>query len=189
MRRYLFYCLLLCFSPPTLAEKNEHLYDIEFDGPRDVGDIKEWEFREDVIDLPAYPSKDKLIEVQIDAPDASFKYYLDTESIQRGIDHVAVRVTSVIESQSGYQNVFFEGYRCDTREYVTYAYGTGKNKFYEMSDPQWKVIKQRGGTGLDYRRDYITAYLCDSDRNSLPKDEILSRIRYPDTIPSDSGGF
>ncbi len=188
--RYLFVFSFLLFVPSVAyLQTNEHLKDLEIDGIVDTKNIKEWEFREDVIDLPAYPVNNKLLKVHVDTPDAVFDYYIDPDSIQIGIDQVAVRVTSVIVSRSGYQNVFFEGFRCDTREYVTYAYGTGKGTFYELSEPQWKVVKQRGGTGLDYRRDYITAYLCDSDRNALLKHEILERVRYPDTIPSDSRSF
>lgn len=187
----MYYLRLLLFIPalifPLLLAASDQVTDEMFQLFGD--EIEEWEFRDDVVDIPPYPKKENLLRVQIDAPDAAFNYFVDPESIQVDADNVVVLVTSVIETRGGYQNIFFEGFRCDTREYITYAYGTGKKTFYEMSDPQWKAIKQRGGTGLDYRRDYVTVYLCDGARYALDRAEILSRIRFPGTIPGNSRGF
>lgn len=155
----------------------------------EAGNIAAWEFRDDVVDLPPYPGEKNLVPVHIDTPHAHFRYFIDPDSIQIGTDRVAVRATIVIQAESGFRNIYFEGFRCDSREFITYAYGTGDKTFYKLHDPEWKVVKQRTGTGLDYRRDMLTAYLCHTDRHALTRDEILHRVRFPEDIPLESGGL
>ena len=150
--------------------------------------VQKWESREGLIDLPDYPKRENLIPVDIDTPDARFKYFIDPESIWVGDDKLTSRLTMVIESRTGFQNIFVEHYRCDSREYKTLAYGTGDKTFYRHHDPVWENISQYSGTGLDYRRDLITVYLCDENSSVLQKSEVLQRIRFPGDI-EDSGGF
>lgn len=150
---------------------------------------QQWGTREIPASLPAYPQQKNLMPVDIDAPHAGFKYFIDPESIQIGSDGLTSRLTMVIESRTGYQNILVERYRCNSREYKTLAYGTGKETFYERHAPVWENIEQRSGSGSDYRRDLITAYLCDGNGTALRKRDILRRVRFPQDMPENSGGF
>ncbi len=150
---------------------------------------QQWGFREDPVNLPAYPQQKNVMPVDIDAPHAGLEYFVDPESIQIGSDELTSRLTMVIESRTGYQNILVERYRCNSREYKTRAYGTGKEIFYELHAPVWENIEQRSGSGSDDRRDLITAYLCDGNGAVLPKRDILRRVRFPQDIPESSGGF
>ena len=153
------------------------------------GDGPEFAFKEGVVVIPPYPDPSKLIPVPISTPHARtrFDYFIDPQSLQFGIQGRVVRLTTVIQAKSGAQNIYFEGYRCDSREHITYAYGTAKKQLYKMTNPQWKKVNRGSGIGLDYRRDYLTDYLCHSFRYALKKDEILNRIRHLDNTFEDSG--
>ena len=142
-------------------------------------------FVDEAVELPPFPRSADLIPIAIDAPHADFKYMIDPASVQTGGEGLTARLTVVIEARSGFQNIFFERYRCDTLEYKTIAYGTAKKTFARQPVAEWKRIGQRGGTGLDYRRDLVTDYLC-AGRFSLAAAEILYRARYPGNIPTDN---
>ncbi len=182
--------LFASFCCIPVIQAYDKIEDIEESGSIEAdSNFEEWSFQEDVVDLPEYPKKSNLMKISIDAPDASFEYFIDPASLKVGVNGLTAQLTTIIESRSGYQNIYFEKYRCDTREYKTIAYGTSKKTFYQLRDPKWKRVMQRGGTGLDYRRDLITAYLCESGMSALPRDEILYRVKYPKSIPVDDGGF
>ena len=67
----------------------------------------------------------------------TLKIYLDEKSISLAQDEI-VRFTLVVETSSGTRNVFYEGLRCDTREYKTYAVGT--------LDKTFEPIKNQNGS-------------------------------------------
>ena len=106
------------------------------------------------------------------------KFFIDPASLKIGRDEV-VLVTTIITSERGARNVLFEGYRCDTREHKTLAYGTSSNTFYEVPDAQWESIRRTRGTNQDFRRELVTTYFCDIQRLPLTRDEILRQIKYP----------
>lgn len=172
--------LFLAFTPLVFAQFEEE--EITDD------DIKEWRFREDVVDIPDYPDKSSLMKLDIDAADSPFEYFIDSKSLSIGVDDV-IHYTVIIQASSGYQNVLFEAMRCDTREYKTHAYGTGNRTFYEVYDPQWKQILGRGGTGIDYRRDLVTMYFCTDIRSTLDMTSIMNRLHDPENIPDEDRGF
>lgn len=179
--------LLLVLALPVLSfhvfAEIEELQEVE--GIDHAGDIEEWQFKEEVVKIPGYPEASSLMKLDIDAGDSPFEYFIDAKSLSIGRDEI-VLYTIVVQSRSGYQNILFEGMRCDTREYKTYAYGTGKKTFYKIESPRWKNIGGRTGTGLDYRRDLVTMYYCSENGMTLDKDEIMSRIHDPDNIPVDN---
>jgi len=141
-------------------------------------DVRDWEFSEDAIEIPAFPDLDKLQKVQIDSSFGGMSFYIDPASLKIGRDEV-VLVTTVITSARGARNILFEGFRCDTREYKTLAYGTTNNSFYEVPNAQWKEIRRTTGTTQDFRRELVTTYFCDITRLPLARDEILRQIKYP----------
>jgi len=166
------------------------LFNAEEDGVMPLGiGVQEWEFHEHQMSLPSYPEQKKLVPVDIDAPYARFKYFIDPESIQVGNNGLTSQLTMIIEARSGYQNILVERYRCDTHGYKTLAYGTGSKTFHRYHDPVWENISRRSGSGLDYRRDLITFYLCDGNGAALPKREILRRVAFPDDISTSGNGF
>lgn len=134
------------------------------------------------IKIPPYPDDGDLMELQLDDPNNRFTYYMDEESLAVSENDFVVRYTLVIESKRGTRNIFYEGMRCNTLEYKTYAFGTGKGKFRPSRKPEWKSMFDSGYKKL--RMDLMEFYLCDPRKLPRKKNEIVTRIKYP--APNES---
>ena len=121
---------------------------------RDEGPEARW--REAEVVFPPYPREEHLAKVQISGP-ASFTFLVDTESI-RVDDDGAVRYTLIARSATRIDNVSFEGMRCETGEYKTYALGSSDQTWSRVGISDWRQIqKQRTN---DYRYDLNKFYFC-----------------------------
>jgi len=141
-------------------------------------------WKENDLKIPPYPDDGDLMELQLDDPSGRFTYYMDEESLTISKNDYVVRYTLVIESKRGTRNIFYEGMRCNTLEYKTYAFGTGKGKFRPSRKPEWKSMFDSGYKKL--RMDLMEFYLCDPRKLPRDKDEIVTRIKYP--APNESYG-
>ena len=152
-----FACLMTCLlavaceptGPPVdrEAEKRESF-------TREVAPEAPWQESEVV--LPAYPQEDNLIEAEIAGP-KRFRFLIDSESIVVNGDGV-VRYSLVARSNSGANSVSFEGIRCETREYATYAYGTVDNTWSPVSRVKWTLITDLKSNNVRY--DLHRFYFC-----------------------------
>lgn len=147
-------------------------------GPEPVNNnfIEPEPWKEQQSALPAYPDEKDLLEVQVDDAGSGRTYYLDAKSLSTGADDV-VRYTVVIVSRTGARNVLFEGIRCITREYKTYAYGAADGKLHEFPESRWELISGRGTTV--YRRDLYAHYVCDPQQFALQPEKVIERVKYP----------
>ena len=83
--------------------------------PEDIGGVPEEKvFKEDALNLPAYPDDAALIEFRPRGHSKN-RFYVDRNSVSLGADWV-VRYTVVIKSPSGVANVSYEALRCKTSE-------------------------------------------------------------------------
>lgn len=142
-------------------------------------DPEEW--KEAVVALPPYPKKGDLMELPSDVD--RYDLFIDAKNLTLGEDGVT-RYTLVIRSNSGAENVFFEGLRCVASEYRGYGYGTSDGKVHEFAQPEWKPV--RTGDVFGFRFDLARFYFCDSRTLPLPKEKILDRIRYAEESPNTS---
>jgi len=99
-------------------------------------------WKEGGVQLPPYPQEEDLLEFWVDDPQERFRYLIDGKNLSVGADGV-VRYTLVIRSPRGADNVSFEGMRCDTREFKTYAYGA-RGEFKPIKAPVWERLKKTG---------------------------------------------
>ena len=77
--------------------------------PEDIGGVpEEKEFKEDALNLPAYPDDAALIEFRPRGHSKN-RFYVDRNSVSLGADRV-VRYTAVIKSPSGGANVSYEAH-------------------------------------------------------------------------------
>jgi hypothetical protein len=131
---------------------------------------RKWQEQEVV--LPAYPRADDLIEVSLSLVDFPFTLWIDSASLDVGADRV-VRYTGILRSEAGVDNVFFEGIRCEKKEYQRYAYGSG-GEFRPLQQPQWRSIRAVG-------QDRFRAVLVDGLLCPLPgydrKEQLLDRLK------------
>ncbi len=139
-------------------------------------------WKEDNVKIPPYPDDGDLMELQLDDPNNRFTYYMDEESLTVSEEDYVVRYTLVIESKTGTRNIFYEGMRCNSLEYKTYAFGTGKGKFRPSRKPEWKSMLDSGYKKL--RMDLMEFYLCDPRKLPRKKHEIVTRIKHP--APNES---
>jgi hypothetical protein len=139
-------------------------------------EIEEYVWEEGSVKLPDYPDDDDLLEFTVDANDSRFEYYIDAKSLSVGENDEVVRYTLVVHSITGAENVFYEGIRCDSEEYKTYAFGTGDGKLKPFRDPQWRPIQNL--QHMKYRKDLLEHYLCTPPFPRTPE-EAINVIKHP----------
>jgi hypothetical protein len=173
-KNILYYLVLLCsgllLSAPLSAIEND---DPDLGG----GFIEAPKWQEAEIAIPPFPNRDDLLKVEVDRVDMPFGFYIDPGSLSVGKDGVS-RYTVLIESSSGARNVMYEGIRCSTHEYRTYAYGTYDDKFSKALSSNWKRIT--GSGAMAHRYNLRRYYLCDDYSRPFSASESLRRIRYPE---------
>lgn len=159
-------CLGLLF--PLQAQEDD-----DYTGYTPAQEQEGWQ--EDKIIVPAFPQKKDLLTISTPAQ-RSMRLFLDTRSLTLGKDFVT-RLTYVIETQSGARNVFYEGIRCSTRQYKTYAIGDDKQEFIVQNNAQWHDLPYHEDQTLRYT--LFKHYLC--DKTAIPKTpkEIVRAIRMP----------
>jgi len=114
-------------------------------------------WKESEVAIPLYPEDKDMIGISLSSRD-TLKLYIDLKSFSHAADGVA-RITLVVESPSGVRSVFYDGMRCDTRQYKTYAVGTSDRKFSPVRNAKWQTIPT---PTVNAFRDYLyNKYLCD----------------------------
>jgi len=141
----------------------------EYDESQD----KPWQESKDKI--PLLPNPEAMQQVVIDGLDDEFTVFIDPASLNIGADRV-VRYWVSLRSKSGADNTMYEGLRCTTHEYKTYAYGSKKTPggFKAMESEHWLTTKAVRGRG--FRHELDDQYFCYYG-NPRPLQEILSRIK------------
>lgn len=148
----------------------------EYENQPDEDYVEGEKWAEIELKIPPYPDDDDLMELHLDNPDNRFKYYIDEKSLSFSKKDYVLRYTMVIESRRGTRNVFYEGMRCSTKEYKTYAFGAGKGKLRLRKKPEWKVVG--GARHTRYRERMMEDFFCEW---GLPRQLgiIIDRIKYP----------
>lgn len=97
---------------------------------------EERDFKEADLPLPALPDKQALIEFFVSGA-SSFRFFIDPASLSVGQDHV-VRYTLVARSPSGFENISYEGIRCEAGTYKVFAWGNDGQ--WKRSNSEWQEI-------------------------------------------------
>lgn len=139
--------------------------------PFDESLVEKWQESKTVI--PPYPDDNDLVAVPPGVTD-TLKIYLDRKSISRAPDRVA-RFTLVVESRSGARSIFYDGLRCETKQYKTYAIGTENHTFVPASDPQWRTIPRPEINAFRYR--LYDRYVCDEHNSARAPEQILRLLK------------
>lgn len=124
-------------------------------------------------ELPPYPDKGNLLQVEVDTEGLQFTVYLDKPSLVKGDDGV-VRYTVILVSSTGVWNVSNEGLRCGEKMFRRYAYGVD-GKWQPIIDSPWKPLKGNGANR--YRKVFYNNYICDSTRLHQSAEQILDRFQ------------
>ncbi|HKQ25903.1 MAG TPA: CNP1-like family protein [Burkholderiales bacterium] len=127
--------------------------------PENIGGVPEEKpFKEDALNLPAYPDDAGLIEFRPRGHSEN-RFYVDRNSVSLGADWV-VRYTAVVKSPSGATNISYEALRCKTAEYKVYAYGARNGTWTTARETKWQGVD---GTTNNFRYSLRVDYLCDSE--------------------------
>ena len=127
---------------------------------------------EQAIVLPPYPSADRLITVDLLLRDFPFTLLIDPASLEVD-DEGVIRYTAILRSESGAENVVYEGVRCARKQYRRYAYGA-QERFHRVGNSKWQYV--RGVSQDRYRAALIDGYFCPlptGDRET----QILRKLR------------
>ena len=143
-----------------------------------AGEKSEWEkgqelrdWKEGDLKLPAYPGNQGLIELQVQGTN-SFRFYIDPASLAVGPDGV-VRYTLVARSPSGFANVSYEGIRCATAEYRTFAFGNDGR--WAARDSEWRRIESKGTNS--WHHELRVNYFCPDRRPIQTAAEGVNALR------------
>jgi hypothetical protein len=106
-------------------------------GAQNFVDEPDWKESE----VPAPPAFDvgKLVTFEVSAG-SSLVYGVDPASIRITPSDGVVRYVVVASSASGARNVMYEGLRCSTAEFKTYARYSADGRWSPVSNPEWRSL-------------------------------------------------
>lgn len=139
--------------------------------------------------LPAYPEEgEEWLNFEVDET-TGVSFALSVANLQV-IDDDITRYMVAITSKSGVRNIFYEGIRCITKEYKTYAYGNSQKALHPKSRPTWRTVRSSNKGIMRFRPTLYQYYLCDAVNNKqLNRDFILQNLKdssYIEQIHTDS---
>ena len=132
-------------------------------------------WKEQAVELPAWPDGRHYVAVPLQIAGSRLEMFIDEPSLTIGEDGV-VRYVMLLRAPGGSESLFYEGMRCSTREWRTYAYGTSAGAWSEVPDRGWAPIRDLGVER--YRERLYRYYLCDPAMGTLKRAEMLRRMRY-----------
>ncbi len=130
------------------------------------------DWTEETAPTPPAFSKDRV--VPLDMPSyVSVKVGIDPQTIAVGNDGV-VRYVAVMTNASGTMNASFEGIRCASGQFKTYARYSASGTWSTVSEPQWRDLTDN----LPSKHAHVFARQAACDVNvANRKDEILKALQ------------
>lgn len=128
------------------------------------------------IEVPPPPAFDvkKLIEFDV-SPNASLVYGVDPAAIRISSSDGVVRYVMVATSASGATNVMYEGIRCATGEFKTYARHSSDGEWRMVANAEWRSLF--GGAPSRHALQFSKAGACDSAAPATSVQAIVSRLK------------
>ena len=163
MMRLFLILLPVMLMPPLYADDVTDPYDRlrgENDHDRfDFDDSLVAPWKEQKGAIPAV-SLQALKKLTIDHGPIDASLYLDQNSIQVNKKDRVVRYWIAIKSANRISSLNYEGLRCSTDEYRSYAYASPQNitQVTPLKNSRWKSIRPDGSR--DYHRELAGNYLC-----------------------------
>jgi len=155
-------------------DKDEFSYDSS-------GDVV---WKEDNLNSLVPPKDDDLVALDIDQPPVGFKVFIDKTSIQVSESDSVIRYWLVLTAGKNTRNAMYEGIRCTTSEYKTYAFENKwkKGKVNISKVAKWQPIKKGGHNHFHF--ELAQYYFC-SDVLPRPIEDIQDIIAGYKTTTGD----
>lgn len=136
-------------------------------------DDEEKPWQEIATQLPAAPKTENLIPFYVSAT-TTLKFAIDSKSLTAGSDGV-MRYILVSKSDSGAENISYEGIRCESAEVKLYAFGHKDGTWGRSRRDKWEPIVEK--TTNRQHAALARDYFCDNKVIAGNVDEILDRMR------------
>lgn len=139
------------------------------------GRVEEKEWRE--IDTPTPPAFEvsRLIAFEV-VTMPNLKFGVDPATLTIGPDGI-LRYVIVARSTTGAMNAMYEGLRCSTGEYKTYARYNASGGWNKVADPQWVPLRNASRSTHTYQ--FAKQGGCPDDEIPVRVDEVLRELRRP----------
>jgi len=173
MKHFLLLIALLGGGLGIAAAKGGYSFVHPFD--EDNPNAEEYVWGEVDTVIPPYPKPENLIEFYVDQPQNRFNYYIDRTSLTIGDNDVAKYIL-VVRSKRGGETVSYEGVRCQTREYKSYAFGNGRGAFKKVRKPTWRSVDRRSNNL--YRLTLTLDFLCNVEILGRSSETILQHMQH-----------
>jgi hypothetical protein len=135
-------------------------------------------------EVPPPPAFDvgKLVVFEV-SPNSQLVYGVDPASIRISPKDSLVRYVMVATSASGARNVMYEGIRCSTGEFKTYARYSSDGKWTNVSNPEWRSMFDNMPSKHALR--FARAGACDSAAPPPSVDVLVTRLKNPNFRMAD----
>lgn len=137
--------------------------------------VEDPEWKEDAVPPPPAFDLTKLVTFEVSL-NSQLVYGVDPATIQISNKDSIVRYVVVAANASGARNVMYEGIRCSTGEFKTYARYSG-DKWAVVSNPEWKSMFDNMPSKHPLR--FARAGACDSAAPVQTVDLLVSRLKNP----------
>jgi hypothetical protein len=170
-------------SVSMLSASEEYLKRLEDHGEYDYDSSGDTPWKEDKLSELTPPEEKNLRQLDIDQAPVGFKVYIDTTSISVSETDDIVRYWLVLKAGKS-RNAMYEGIKCNTKEYKTYAYENKrkKGKINVSKFAKWLPIKPEGH---NYFRYELKKYFFCSDVLPRSVDDIQDIIAGYKTTTGD----
>lgn len=124
---------------------------------------------------PAFDVK-KLIVFEV-SPNSQLVYGVDPAAIRISQKDGIVRYVMVASNASGASNVMYEGIRCSTGEFKTYARYSSDGKWTNVSNPEWRSLFDNMPSKHALR--FARAGACDNAAPATSVHVLVTRLKNP----------
>jgi hypothetical protein len=134
------------------------------------------EWKESEVPPPPAFDVNKLITIDVRAS-SSLVYGVDPASISISVSDSVVRYVMVATSASGARNVMYEGIRCATGEFKTYARYSAAGRWSAVPHPEWRSMFDNMPSKHALR--FAQAGACDSAAPPSTVAILVARLKDP----------
>lgn len=136
------------------------------------GKVDETEWKE--LEAPPPPSFDAARALPFEASAmSSLKFAVDPATITIGKDGI-LRYVMVATSNTGAMNAMYEGLRCSTQEYKTYARYYPDSGWNKVASPEWQPLRGTRSTATWY---FSKQGGCPDSGTAVRIDEVLHELK------------
>lgn len=128
------------------------------------------------IEVPPPPAFDvsKLVTFEV-SRNAALAYGVDPAAIRISSSDSVVRYVMVATSASGATNVMYEGIRCATGEFKTYARYSSDGRWRMVDNAEWRSLYS--GAPSRHALQFAKAGACDNAAPASTVEAIVSRLK------------